>query len=66
MRRKEVKIKVLLFLIYIIFGIYFLNFQFPLLEVPSFVVKFNNWIVFFGGILLLISAFKNLRRAKTF
>lgn len=63
-KKRGFRNKILLFLVYVIFGIYFLNFLFPILQVPEFIEKINDWIVFFGGILLLFSAFRNLRKTK--
>ncbi|MEA3414130.1 MAG: hypothetical protein U9Q99_01230, partial [Nanoarchaeota archaeon] len=52
------------FLVYIILGLYLINMMFPFFEVPEFFMKFHNFFIFLGGILLLISAirFLNSRR----
>jgi cytochrome c biogenesis protein CcdA len=52
------------FLLYVIFAIYFLNFKFPLLTVPEFILKINDWIVVFGGFLLLFSGLNYLLPRK--
>jgi cytochrome c biogenesis protein CcdA len=49
------KNKIVFFLLYVVVAIYFLNFKFPLLTVPEFISKFNDWIIVFGGFLILFS-----------
>ena len=52
------------FLVYLIFGLYLLNVSFHLFLVPEFVLKFDNFLISIGGVLLLISGvrFLNSRR----
>ena len=52
------------FVLYVVFGIYFLNFGFTFLVIPEFISKFNNWITFLGGVLLVIGGINFLRLKK--
>ena len=65
-RVKKSRNNVIFFLVYLVVAIYLLNFKFPLLTVPEFVTKFSDWIVVFGGFLLLFSGLNFLlpRRKK--
>ena len=59
-RIKRSKHNILFFLLYLVVAIYFLNFKFPLLSVPEFILKFNDWVIVFGGFLLLFSGWNFL------
>ena len=48
-------------LFYLVFGIYFLNYPFNLIPIPSFVSGFDNWIIFLGGIFMIIGAVNSIR-----
>jgi len=62
MKKRGFRNKILLFLVYAVFAIYFINFQFSFLEVPEFILKFNNLIIFVGGLLLFFAAFRQLMK----
>lgn len=57
MKTKDVAI----FFLYVLVGLYFLNFPFNYVKIPEGLSNFNNWIIFFGGILILFGAFNYLR-----
>jgi len=62
---KNRNVNAFIFLAYIILGIYFLSFPFTLpFVVPEYVLKFNSWIVFVGGILMLFGAINYFRVRK--
>ncbi|HKL23394.1 MAG TPA: hypothetical protein VJ895_01450 [Candidatus Nanoarchaeia archaeon] len=63
-KKSSKKRRFIFFLLYFIFAIYFLNFKFPLLVVPEFVLKVNEWIFVFGGFLLLFSGLNYLLPRK--
>ncbi len=63
-RIKRSRNNVLFFLLYFVVAIYFLNFKFPLLTVPEFILKISDWIVVFGGFLLLFSGLNFLLPKK--
>ena len=46
---------------YLIIGIYFLNYPFNLIPIPSFVSGFNKWIIFISGIFMIIGAVNSIR-----
>ena len=48
-------LRVVIFLIYLILGIYLINIQFNLIPIPT-----NNWIILIGGILLIVGGIKYL------
>lgn len=49
------------FIVYLIFGAYFINLSFSFVNIPEFVLKFNDWIVLVGGILIVVGAVNYLR-----
>ncbi|MFH1325642.1 MAG: hypothetical protein ABIH49_02640 [archaeon] len=51
-----------IFLLYLVFGLYFLNFPFNLIAVPEVISQYNSWIIFLGGILIIFSSFGYLRK----
>ncbi len=56
---------VFIFLGFLILGAYFVNFPFNFMKVPEFVLQYNAWIIFAGGIFMLLGAlyyFKSKRR----
>ncbi len=42
------------FILYILFGVYFLNLSLEFFEVPSSITQFESWINFIGGILIIL------------
>ena len=64
MGRRGFKNRFLLFVIYLLFAIYFVNVQFLFLTVPEFILKFNSLISFLGGLLLFFAAFKQLMKSR--
>lgn len=63
-KRLKRKYNTILFLLYFIFAIYFVNFKIPLLDVPQLVTKVNDWIITFGGLLLFFSGLRFLVSKK--
>ncbi|MFH1585509.1 MAG: hypothetical protein ABIB79_01955 [archaeon] len=53
---KKKGVNMIVFLLYIILGVYFINVPFNFFKIPDIVTKYNNWIVFAGGILMLFGA----------
>lgn len=52
----------LTFILFLIFGLYLVNFPIGLIPIPAAVLQFDKWIVFVGGVLLLVSAASHLGR----
>ncbi|MBU2053062.1 MAG: hypothetical protein ABIJ14_03615 [Nanoarchaeota archaeon] len=57
------KMNAFVFAIYLILGVYFINFPFQFYPIPEVVSKFDSWIIFAGGIFMLFGAI-NYFRAK--
>ena len=58
-RKKNVNLFV--FLAYLILGVYFINFHFQFYLVPDSVSKFDSWVIFVGGILMIFGAINYFR-----
>ena len=52
---------VLFFIIYLIFGAYFINYPFNFIPIPAVMGSINKWIILAGGILIIIGAINHLR-----
>lgn len=50
----------LLLLLYILFGLYLLNYSFSLISIPTFISQLDKWIISIGGVLLIISGITHL------
>ena len=50
-----------LFIVYVIFALYFLNYGLNFISVPENFLTFDKWIVFIGGLLLLFGGINHLR-----
>ena len=51
----------LFFLIYLVFGVYLVAYPFSLINIPEIVSNFDKWIIFVGGILILLGAINYFR-----
>lgn len=56
----------MMFVLYALFGLYFLNGQLSLINIPETFAKGDIWIVFVGGILLIFAGIKFLMTKKEF
>jgi len=54
----------LLPIVYLIFGIYFLNYGFQFMKLPEFVLGINQWIIALGGVILLIAFLRSILYSK--
>ena len=52
------------FLVYLILGLYFINSAFNFITLPEFVSNVDKWIMFFGGILIIVGGINYLRASK--
>ena len=50
----------LLLLLYILFGLYLLNYSFSLIPIPTFISHLDKWIISIVGFLLIISGITHL------
>jgi Mg2+ and Co2+ transporter CorA len=55
------KVNFIVVVLYLIFGVYFVNFPFQLYPIPEIVSKFDSWIIFAGGVLILFGAINYFR-----
>ena len=53
-----------LFLVYLLFGLYFINSSFDFINVPEIVLNFDKWITLIGGVLILIGGVNHFRAGK--
>jgi formate hydrogenlyase subunit 3/multisubunit Na+/H+ antiporter MnhD subunit len=55
------------FVIYLLFGIYFLNFPFQFISIPENISSIvNPWIIFVGGILIIFGAINYIRVGRRY
>ena len=52
------------FLIYFIFGLYFINATFEFVIIPEFILNFDKWIILIGGILIVFAGINYLISGK--
>jgi len=61
---KKKHVNVFIFSAYLILGAYFINFPFNFFSIPEYVSKFDSWIIFAGGILMLFGAINYFQSRK--
>ena len=52
------------FLVYLVFGLYFLNYSLGFVVLPEFLSKIDGWIILIGAILIIVGAINYLRLSK--
>jgi len=62
MRRS--RIKALFMLLYILFALYFINYPLGIIKIPESFSSVEPWIIFIGGILLVIGGFSYFRKGR--
>jgi len=55
----------IIFLLYLILGLYFINYPFNFIKIPEFIFGLNNWIIFIGGILMIVGSINYLKASKS-
>ena len=60
------RLRALFMFLYIIFAIYFLNYPFGIVKIPEKLSLIEPWIIFIGGVLLVIGGFSYFRRGKAY
>lgn len=53
-----------MFVLYIVLALYFINFGFEFIKIPEVISNFNKWIIFAGGILLIIGGINFMKTRK--
>lgn len=51
----------IVFLIYLVFGLYFVTSSLDLVTFPDFMLKIDRWIILVGGVLIVIGGINYLR-----
>ena len=64
--RKNTGLKVVFFIISLVFAIFFINYPFDFFTVPESILKYEKWIIFAGGLLILLGFVNYLRASKKF
>ena len=52
---------VIWFIVYLIFGLYFLNITFGIIIIPEIIKGFENLIFFVGGFLIILGGVNHIR-----
>lgn len=56
--------RMLLFIVYLVFGLYFLNSGLSFITLPGFLEDISSWISIIGGALLIIGGFFYMKASK--
>ena len=64
--RKNTGLKIFFSVVSLVFAVYLINYPFSFFKVPESVLKFENWILFVGGVLVLIGGINFIRASKKF
>ena len=59
------KAGIIIFLIYLIFGLYFINTAFNFYPLPEIISQFDNWINLVGGVLIILGGINYLRLRRS-
>ena len=57
-------VKLIGFLVYLVFGLYFINSALEFITLPGFLDSIDKWILLVGGILILVGGINYLRAGK--
>ena len=52
------------FIVYLVFGIYFINSSFNFIKIPEVISNFNQWIILLGGVLILLGGINHFRAIR--
>ena len=53
------------FIVYVVFGLYFINSSFNFISLPEFILNLDRWIVLIGGVLVVAGGINYLRAGKS-
>jgi len=53
--------RLILFIVYLVFGLYFINETLKFVAIPKFFSDINSWIILVGGILIILGGINHLR-----
>ena len=54
----------IVFIVYLIIGLYLLNFGLNVFTMPDFILDIEKWIIFVGGILVIVGGIKYFFSSK--
>ncbi|MDE1848456.1 MAG: hypothetical protein KGH55_00255 [Nanoarchaeota archaeon] len=54
------RLKGLMFLLYLIFGLYFINYSLNLITLPGFFSSIDQWIILVGGLLIILGGINQM------
>jgi predicted membrane channel-forming protein YqfA (hemolysin III family) len=57
---------ILMVLLYLVLAVYFLNYPFQIMKIPQYISVADQWIIFIGGIFLVIGAVSFFRASRRF
>lgn len=63
---KRQKTRALFMFLYIIFALYFLNYPFQIIKIPEGFSTIESWIIFIGGILLVVGGFSYFKKGRMY
>lgn len=52
------------FIVYLVFGIYFINSSFNFITIPEIISNFDSWIILLGGVLILLGGVNHFRAIR--
>lgn len=55
------KNKLFMLLLYLVLGLYFINYPFAFVEIPEYITNYERWIIFAGGVLILLGALNHMK-----
>ena len=63
-KKKNGGLGLIVFLVHALVGLYFVNFLFPFVQVPEYLISYNNYIFFAGGVLIFFGAVNYFRASR--
>jgi cytochrome c biogenesis protein CcdA len=55
---------IIVFILHVVIGLYLLNITFSFIAIPELITKIDKWVIFIGGILVIIGGINFLRVSK--
>ncbi|GIU68400.1 MAG: hypothetical protein KatS3mg001_250 [Candidatus Pacearchaeota archaeon] len=56
--------RTILFIIFLLFGVYFLNYPLNFIKLPQLKETIKSWIIFIGGILIIVGGISFLKATR--
>ena len=58
------KLGMIIFLVYMVFGLFFINYQLNFIKIPEFISIIEGWVIFVGGLLIFLGGINYFRASK--